>query len=305
MHSSEHLVRELVTEDVVEDFIRARTEVREEFIQLGRDLPEKKGCQRSWDNVVCEETHSMLVQGATDPQNKARILAVSSSKASKWLEALPSPNLGTWLDNNTLRISVGLRLGAKVVEPHECQCGKQVCAKGVHGLSCRRSAGRWSRHSQINNTFARALRTAHIPVVLEPPGLSRSDGKRPDGVTQIPFERGRCLVWDGTVVDTLAPSYVDNGSEQPGTAAARAEVFKLRKYEVLSRSYIVEPLAFETLGGPGPRTSDLLKTVGGLLQVTTGNPRAGEFLRQRLSLDVQRGNAASVMGTLPINADTF
>ena len=37
-------------------------------------------------------------------------------------------------------------------------------------------------------------------------GLVRQDGKRPDGVTLIPFEGGRSFTWDVTVVCTTAGS---------------------------------------------------------------------------------------------------
>ena len=64
--------------------------------------------------------------------------------------------------------------------------GDQVSVDGTHGLSCSRSAGRHSRHSAVNDILARSFRNAHIPVVLEPTGLLRGDGKRPDGVTLVP-----------------------------------------------------------------------------------------------------------------------
>ena len=126
----------------------------------------------------------------------------------------------------------------------------------------------------------------------------RDDGKRPDGLTLIPFEQGRSLIWDGTVTDTLTPSSVSHGSCRASWAATQAETAKLRKYQKLQQAYVFFPLAFETLGGPGPRTKQLLDKVGDLLERSTGDPRSGEFLRQRLSLDIQRGNAASVLGTL-------
>jgi len=37
--------------------------------------------------------------------------------------------------------------------------------------------------------------------------LTRRDGKRPDGTTQIPWRSGKLLVWDVTVVSTLADSF--------------------------------------------------------------------------------------------------
>ena len=45
-----------------------------------------------------------------------------------------------------------------------------------------------------------------------PRGLYRTVGKRPDGVTMIPWEMGKQLVWDVTVVDALAPSRQNQGS---------------------------------------------------------------------------------------------
>ena len=67
--------------------------------------------------------------------------------------------------------------------------------QAIHGLSCIRSAGRQSRHAAINDVVKRALSSAQIPAMLEPTGLSRSDSKRPDGVTIAPWKSGRtaCL----------------------------------------------------------------------------------------------------------------
>ncbi|CAH1637135.1 unnamed protein product [Spodoptera littoralis] len=59
---------------------------------------------------------------------------------------------------------------------------------GHHGLSCSRSAGRIARHASINDIIRRALVIAGVPAVLEPKGLARDDGKRPD-VTVASCER--------------------------------------------------------------------------------------------------------------------
>jgi hypothetical protein len=52
------------------------------------------------------------------------------------------------------------------------------------------------------------LTSIHVNSTLEPNGLSRDDGKRPDGMTLIPWIKGQPLIWDVTIVDTLADSYV-------------------------------------------------------------------------------------------------
>ena len=51
-----------------------------------------------------------------------------------------------------------------------------------------------------------------LALYKEPVGLCRSDGKRPDGVTMVPWARGRCMTWDVTVADTLAPRHIDESA---------------------------------------------------------------------------------------------
>ena len=48
--------------------------------------------------------------------------------------------------------------------------------------------------------------------------------------------------------------------------------------------------------GVGARA--FLTDVGSRVKQATGSPRVMEFLRQRVSIEIQRGNAASVMGTV-------
>ena len=42
-----------------------------------------------------------------------------------------------------------------------------------------------------------------FPSMLVPRGLYRTDGKGPNGVTNIPWEMGKEIVWDVTVLYTL------------------------------------------------------------------------------------------------------
>ena len=89
--------------------------------------------------------------------------------------------------------------------------------------------------------------------MLEPRGLYRTDGKRPNGVTMIPWEMGKQLVWDVTVVDALAPSRLDQGSLcNPGTTATEAEARKIEKYrKLIDNGYIFQPVALEVQGSLG------------------------------------------------------
>ena len=59
-------------------------------------------------------------------------------------------------------------------------------------------------------TLPNLLRTekADIPSTKEPKGLVQGDGKKPDGLTLVPWKAGKALTWDATIVDTFAASYL-------------------------------------------------------------------------------------------------
>ena len=67
------------------------------------------------------------------------------------------------------------RLGSKICKRHKCVCGKNVTEDGWHGPSCLKSAGRFSRHSNLNALIKQSLYSTHIPSVLEPRQLYRTD----------------------------------------------------------------------------------------------------------------------------------
>ena len=68
-------------------------------------------------------------------------------------------------------------------EAHVCSCGTPADAKNSHGLYCKRNSGRSISHHQLNDLIWRAIMRARMPLVKEPAGLFRSDGKHPDGLS--------------------------------------------------------------------------------------------------------------------------
>ncbi|KAI5715271.1 hypothetical protein M8J77_013493 [Diaphorina citri] len=96
-----------------------------------------------------------------------------------------------------------------------CHCGTWVEENALHGLSCERSAGRMSRHKALNNIISRALSTVGFHPVLEPSGMSRNDGKRPDGVTLDAWCQGKKLVWDVTCVCSRGGVSAETGEILP------------------------------------------------------------------------------------------
>jgi hypothetical protein len=215
--------------------------------------------------------------------------ALQCRESGSWLHAIPSPNIGTLLDNTFFQVCIGLRLGCNLCTPHICKCNAKVDEIGIHGLSCSKSSGRFSRHTEINSIINRSLTSIHVNSTLEPNGLSRDDGKRPDGMTLVPWIKGQPLVWDVTVVDTLA--------------AEMACKRKHNKYSsIISSNYIFKGLAFETLGPWCKETIDFINVIGDRLIAESGDSKFKKFLFERISLAIQRGNAASIRGTFPDSA---
>ena len=107
------------------------------------------------------------------------------------------------------------------------------------------------------------------------------------------------MVWDFTCPDTLAASHLNRAVLSPGAVANEAEKRKSQKYRSLAALYRFMPIAVETLGALGDEASAFFHDLGRRIMTASGEPRSFQFLLQRLSVTVQRGNAACVVGTVP------
>ena len=146
-----------------------------------------QGCQEQppTDSAAHHGIHSeyhpiadTLFANSRDEMQRARFLAASCKESGAWLNALPISSLGLHMDDATVRISIGLRLGLPLCRSHTCQhCGAEVSQFTTHGLNYRKSAGHHHHHSAVNDIIYRALVAAHVPSRLEPSGLYSSDGK--------------------------------------------------------------------------------------------------------------------------------
>ena len=194
------------------------------------------------------------------------------------------------LDDEAVRVAIGLRLGLELCVPHQCHCGAQVDAFGRHAFVCKKAAGRSIRHHALNELVARALSAAAIPNTKEPQGLCRSDGKRPDGLTLVPWQSGRSLVWDVTVVCPLADSYVASAAREARSVAELAATKKEDKYSGLAAEYIFQPIAVETLGPINESASDFFSLLAKKISHHSVDERETAFLFQRVSVLVQRFN---------------
>ena len=114
----------------------------------GASLPDDPRCQKAWDLPIGKKNWDNMLQEA-DQVSRARLMAQKEGGA--WLNALPVSSPGTLLDPESFRVAVALRVGADVCIPHSCRCSGRRDSRGLHGLSCKYSAGRFPRHSAMNN----------------------------------------------------------------------------------------------------------------------------------------------------------
>ena len=227
-----------------------------------------------------------------------RLLAGTSPHSGDWLHAPPITAVGLRLSDEAIRVAVAHRLGCKACEPHTYVCGKPVDARGLHGLSCRKSAPRQQRHSHMNDIIWRAIKRAQVPAVKEPVSLTLEDNKRPDGTTLLPWAKGKPLAWDVTVPDTYAESHIADTVSTPGAAAHQAAQHKIAKYSKLASTHMFYPIAIETAGTWDDMAIELVQEIGRRTTVITQDTRETAFLFQRLSIALQRGNAVSFLNTM-------
>ena len=134
--------------------------------------PANRASQHDWDAASIRLATDLLLAAAPDARHLARLRACMAPHAGDWLNALLLTSCDLRLDDEAVRIAVGLRLGLDLCTPHVCPCGVTVDSEGWHGLSCRRSHGRSARHYQLNDTVYRALLRAVVMCVKEPRGLT-------------------------------------------------------------------------------------------------------------------------------------
>ena len=74
--------------------------------------------EKNWDGILTHNLANTLLDEAHDDQERSRLLAAMDKDSGAWLQALPLTSVGLQMDDSTLRIAVGLRLGTSICSPH-------------------------------------------------------------------------------------------------------------------------------------------------------------------------------------------
>ena len=135
------------------------------------------------------------------------------------------------------------------------------------------------------------MQRAKIPAAKEPLGLLRSDNKRSDCVTLIPWKQGKCLAWDVTMPDTYAQSHLPTTATNAGHAAEKSAVSKTQKYQSILQTHLFAPIAIETAGVWNSQERDFIKELGNVSPLSPGSKRDKLYLPSNLSGNSERQHA--------------
>ena len=116
-------------------------------IQSFNDMLSTK--QNSWAQPVISKKHALK----PDDHNRARLLAASAILSSYCLKAQPISFCNLRLDDEAVRVAVGLRLGTNVCDQYRSHCSTVFDCRGTIGLLCKRSSARMAWHSYINDNI--------------------------------------------------------------------------------------------------------------------------------------------------------
>ena len=221
-----------------------------------------------------------------------------SPHSGDWLQAPSIASVELLLSDEEIRLAVAYRLGNRACSSYTCACGKAVDARGLHGLSCRRSTPRHQRNSMINDIIWGAIKRAKIPTHKEPTGLIMQNGKRPDGATLISWSEAK--LWHGLdsgQICSVSSSIHGTWSRQSSDTCSGDEMHKIQRTRRHAH------IAIETTGTWDKQATELIEEIGRRCTLETEDPKETIYLYQRISIAIQRGNALSFTHTFDIYAD--
>jgi hypothetical protein len=122
--------------------------------------------QKNWNNINIKRiiANDLIFNS---PRDLVRFKALQCRESGSWLHAIPSPNIGSLLDNTSFQVCIDLRLGYNLCSPHI----SKVDEIAIHGLSCSKSSGRFFGPFEINSIINRSLTSIHVNSTLEPNGM--------------------------------------------------------------------------------------------------------------------------------------
>ena len=152
------------------------------------------------------------------------------------------------------------------------------------------------RHDRIRDLIFKQAQRASLSPTMEMPGLVPGSQSRPADVYIPLWVDGKKTAFDISVVSPTQDAIVDRAADLPAAAIEMRKKSKSRLHFDPCRAQGISffPLVVETFGGWDAEALKLLKDMARQSARRWGKTNADEikFFFQRLSVSLQRGNAA-------------
>src|ERR1700759_2394809 len=89
-----------------------------------------------------------------------------------------------------------------------------------------------------------------------------------------------------------------------GKSKSKNQIIKIEKYKDLPSAYNFIPIAIESFGPMNEAASEFLTALEGRISVISEDKREASFLRQRISMALQRFNAVCFRGSFSVPENT-
>jgi len=80
---------------------------------------------------------------------------------------MPIASCGLRLDDEAVRVAVGLRLGLDLCVPHQLHCGSLVDARGLHSFVCERACMSAVTGNEVQSSFKPGLGCSPALITLQ------------------------------------------------------------------------------------------------------------------------------------------
>ena len=241
----------------------------------------------------------------------ARINSLSLPYAGAWLETVPIPALGLYLQPSEFVQAIRYRLGCPIYDrAGPCPaCQKESDELGDHAMCCAHQGERITRHNALRDAIHNIASAAALNPIKEGQHLLPGNNRRPADIYLRGWAAGRDAALDVTVTNPLQQATIQGAATSPGHALRARFSSKMNSAAEQCQAQGISflPLVFESLGGWDEHAVMELKKLSSALSRNSGEDE-NELWRKttcRISIILMKGNAALLSGRFPISSDEF
>jgi len=109
------------------------------------------GKQSFWDRRGLLADRALIESSLVEQSHRVRFLTAHAPHSDDRLLALPIANCVLHLDDEAVRVAVGMRLGLSLCVPHNRHCGTLVDAQGLHAMVYKKAPSKIARHHGLSD----------------------------------------------------------------------------------------------------------------------------------------------------------